>query len=100
MIRTFVRDAEKRAIVVRLLDSVNIICPQYSRRTPVNRVEQSVIYLVEQRAYDKCMIDNTARLVGLCTTPYRSQIITIVFRDFTPSPSGLEFMPNRPYFLI
>ncbi|OUC43940.1 Ephrin, partial [Trichinella nativa] len=86
--------------VVQLHDKVDLICPQYKRETLPNLLEFSIIYMVDKVGYESCSINSTARLVGLCTVPYKKQVVTVVFRRFTPNPGGLEFVPNRRYYLI
>ncbi|CDW51827.1 Ephrin domain containing protein [Trichuris trichiura] len=36
----------------------------------------------------------------MCTAPYKKQIITVVFRRYSPIPDGLEFHPGHRYYLI
>lgn len=86
---------------VRLMDRVDIICPKYKLGYPDDRIEYSLIYLVDRRSYESCTINTTgAKLVGVCMKPHTAQLITITFREFTPSLTGLEFRPNRTYYVI
>ncbi|XP_003379307.1 ephrin-B2 [Trichinella spiralis] len=98
--RSFVSTKAMEPFVVQLHDKVDLICPQYKRETLPNLLEFSIIYMVDKVGYESCSINSTARLVGLCTVPYKKQVVTVVFRRFTPNPGGLEFVPNRRYYLI
>ncbi|KRY70919.1 Ephrin-B2, partial [Trichinella pseudospiralis] len=96
----FISTEPMEPFVVQLHDKVDLICPQYKRETLPNLLEFSIIYMVDKVGYESCSINSTARLVGLCTVPYKKQVVTVVFRRFTPNPGGLEFVPNRRYYLI
>ncbi|KRX59595.1 Ephrin-B2, partial [Trichinella sp. T9] len=96
----FVSTKAMEPFVVQLHDKVDLICPQYKRETLPNLLEFSIIYMVDKVGYESCSINSTARLVGLCTVPYKKQVVTVVFRRFTPNPGGLEFVPNRRYYII
>ncbi|KRZ74340.1 Ephrin-B2 [Trichinella papuae] len=98
--RPFVSTKPMEPFVVQLHDKVDLICPQYKRETLPNLLEFSIIYMVDKVGYESCSINSTARLVGLCTVPYKKQVVTVVFRRFTPNPGGLEFVPNQRYYLI
>ena len=75
-------------------DQLNIICPQKSG-------EQHVIYSVSQDDFDSCRVsDQRPKIVAICNKPEEFQYFTITFRNFSPTPGGLEFRPGQNYYLI
>jgi len=89
---------------VRLLDRVTILCPQpvpeSGNRSPNNSsYEYSKLYMVSREGYDACELQDEKQL-GVCSTPERQSSISLVFRDFSPLPSALEFQPGRSYYVI
>lgn len=75
-------------------DQLNLICPQ-------NSAEQHVIYSVSQEEYDSCRVNNQRpKIVAICNKPETFQYFTITFRNFSPTPGGLEFKPGQNYYLI
>ncbi|KHJ46418.1 Ephrin [Trichuris suis] len=81
-------------------DKVDLLCPYYVRGTVHEQMEVSLLYLVDRTGYESCSINSNAQLAGMCTAPYKKQIITVVFRRFSPIPGGLEFHPGNRYYLI
>jgi len=97
----FYLDNKRHIFEVRLMDSIDIICPKYGRSFPEEMMEYSLIYLVDRRSYETCSIDSKKpKVLGMCTEPYKSKINTIVFREFTPSPTGFEYRVNTTYYVI
>ncbi|KAI6206798.1 hypothetical protein M3Y94_00954800 [Aphelenchoides besseyi] len=82
---------------VQLLDRVTIICP---RPAPVDEYEFSKLFVVSREEYESCELRSTDRLLGICATPDRQSSISVVFRDFSPLPSAIEFHPGQSYFVI
>ena len=75
-------------------DQLNIICPQ-------NSLEQHVIYSVSQDEFESCRVTNPRpKIVAICNKPEEFQYFTITFRNFSPTPGGLEFRPGQNYYLI
>ena len=75
-------------------DQLNLICPQ-------NSAEQHVIYSVSQDEYESCRVNNQRpKIVAICNKPETFQYFTITFRNFSPTPGGLEFKPGQSYYLI
>jgi len=75
-------------------DQLNIICPQKSG-------EQHVIYSVSQDDFDSCRVsEERPKIVAICNKPEEFQYFTITFRNFSPTPGGLEFRPGQNYYLI
>ncbi|VDN52386.1 unnamed protein product [Dracunculus medinensis] len=103
------------------MDSLVIHCPTYNDSMPKNKTERMIIYrvklfflftkslffymtfnekIVSRFGYDNCVLDETAQIVGRCNNPHIPITIKIVFREFTPLPSGLEYSPGTTYFFI
>ena len=75
-------------------DQLNLICPQ-------NTGEQHVIYSVPKEDFDTCRVsDHRPTIVAICNKPQKFQYFTITFRNFSPTPGGLEFKPGQNYYLI
>ena len=75
-------------------DQLNIICPQ-------NSLEQHVIYSVSEEEFRSCRVTNPRpKIVAICDKPEEFQYFTITFRNFSPTPGGLEFRPGQNYYLI
>jgi len=75
-------------------DQLNIICPQ-------NSLEQHVIYSVSEEEFRSCRVSNPRpKIVAICNKPEEFQYFTITFRNFSPTPGGLEFRPGQNYYLI
>uniref|UniRef100_A0AC34RID2 Ephrin RBD domain-containing protein n=1 Tax=Panagrolaimus sp. JU765 TaxID=591449 RepID=A0AC34RID2_9BILA len=80
----------------RILDRVTIICPLPADR---RHYEYSKLYMVSKEGYENCEL-LSSKLIGSCETPERHSSISLVFRDFSPLPSALEFKPGRSYYII
>ena len=75
-------------------DQLNLICPQ-------NSAEQHVVYSVSEEEFDTCRVsEQRPKIVAICNKPQKFQYFTITFRNFSPTPGGLEFKPGQNYFLI
>ena len=74
-------------------DQLNLVCPQDQ--------EQHVIYSVSQQEYEDCRVTSPRpKIVAICNKPEQLQYVTITFRNFSPTPGGLEFKPGHSYYLI
>jgi len=75
-------------------DQLNLVCPQDSG-------EQHVIYSVSREEYDGCRVTSPRpKIVAICNKPEQFQYVTITFRNFSPTPGGMEFKPGKSYYLI
>ena len=75
-------------------DQLNLVCPQ-------NSGEQHVIYSVSREEYDGCRVTSPRpKIVAICNKPEQFQYVTITFRNFSPTPGGMEFKPGKSYYLI
>lgn len=50
--------------------------------------------------FDKCRVDEGSEAVAMCTDPFNIVTIPLVFRQYTPVPSGLEYQPGKTYYFI
>ena len=74
-------------------DQLQLVCPQDQ--------EQHVIYSVSQEEYEGCRVTGPRpKIVAICNKPEQLQFVTITFRNFSPTPGGLEFKPGHSYYLI
>ena len=74
-------------------DQLNLVCPQDQ--------EQHVIYSVSQQEYKACRVTSPRpKIVAICNKPEQLQYVTITFRNFSPTPGGLEFKAGHSYYLI
>ena len=75
-------------------DQLNLVCPQ-------NSEEQHVIYSVSRAEYEGCRVTSPRpKIVAICNKPETFQYVTITFRNFSPTPGGMEFKPGQSYYLI
>ncbi|KJH47486.1 Ephrin [Dictyocaulus viviparus] len=58
-----------------------------------------MLYSVSEEEYTHCFLQRP-HLVGSCNNNSQEVSITIVFRQFTPTPGGMEFEPGRTYHFI
>jgi len=63
-------------------------------------VEVMEIYSVSKWAYDYCALSPDSVVAGVCNNPFQRTYATVVFREYTPKPGGLEFKPGRSYYFI
>ncbi|KAE9421526.1 hypothetical protein Angca_004815 [Angiostrongylus cantonensis] len=56
-------------------------------------------FQVSEEEYTHCFLQRP-HLVGSCNNNTQEVSITIVFRQFTPTPGGMEFEPGRTYYFI
>ncbi|VDM60663.1 unnamed protein product [Angiostrongylus costaricensis] len=80
---------------VNIGDRVSLLCP----RPGAGNYEYSNIYAVSEEEYTHCFLQRP-HLVGSCNNSTQEVSITIVFRQFTPTPGGMEFEPGRTYYFI
>ncbi|PIO61358.1 Ephrin, partial [Teladorsagia circumcincta] len=79
---------------VNIGDRVSLLCPR-----PGPNYEYSNIYAVSEEEYTHCFLQNP-HLVGSCNNNTQDVTITVVFRQFTPTPGGMEFEPGKTYHFI
>lgn len=79
---------------VNIGDRVSLLCPR-----PGENYEYSNIYAVSEEEYTHCFLQNP-HLVGSCNNNTQDVTITVVFRQFTPTPGGMEFEPGKTYHFI
>ncbi|VDL80294.1 unnamed protein product [Nippostrongylus brasiliensis] len=67
---------------VNIGDRVSLLCPR-----PGEPYEYSNIYAVSEEEYTHCFLQNP-HLVGSCNNNTQDVTITVVFRQFTPTPGA------------
>jgi len=87
---------------VKIGDRIDFICPYLNPHLtlPFAEVEVLQIHSVSQWAYDYCALTADSVVVGVCNNPHRRTFVTVVFREYTPKPGGLEFRAGKSYYFI
>jgi len=95
-------DNTEHVFVVRIHDRVDFVCPFYSRESTVDQTDVEVmeIHSVAKWAYDYFALTPDSVVAGVCNNPFQRTYATVVFREYTPKPGGLEFKPGRSYYFI
>ena len=57
------------------------------------------LYLVSKDNFDKCNVTGGRRLLN-CDVPEKEKKYTFYFQEISPSPWGLEFTPEKSYYVI
>ena len=74
-------------------DQMHLICP--------NSGERHVVYSVSREEYVSCRVSNPRpKIVAICDQPGGFRYSTITFRNFSPTPGGLEFKAGESYYFI
>ena len=74
-------------------DQLHLICPTGS--------EHHVIYSVSREEYEACRVTSASpRIVAICSPASSASYFTITFRNFSPTPGGLEFRAGQSYYFI
>ena len=74
-------------------DQMHLICP--------NSGERHVVYSVSREEYVSCRVSNPRpKIVAICDQPGGFRYFTITFRNFSPTPGGLEFKAGESYYFI
>ncbi|CAJ0565501.1 unnamed protein product, partial [Mesorhabditis spiculigera] len=84
-------------ITAQVGDRLKIQC---SAPTNAEDYEYSIIYAVSSEEYQHCYLGANPHRVGACDSPTTQQSLSIVFRQFSPTPGGLEFQPGQTYYFI
>ena len=80
-------------------DQLNLICPHNSSEE--GEEEHHIIYIVTREEFQACQVrGKKPKIVAVCNQPRKFQYFTITFRNFSPTPGGLEFRPGQTYYLI
>ena len=81
-------------------DQLNIICPS-NNTMDREEEEHHIIYIVTREEFQACQVrSKKPKIVAVCNQPRKFQYFTITFRNFSPTPGGLEFRPGQSYYLI
>ncbi|PAV89863.1 hypothetical protein WR25_03017 [Diploscapter pachys] len=81
---------------VSIGDRLSIECPPPSNSG--SSYEYSHLYMVSEAEYSHCYLASP-HLIGTCDNSSQQVSISIVFREFTPTPGGIEFKPGKAYFV-
>nr|CAB3241350.1 EphrinB ephrin precursor [Phallusia mammillata] len=84
------------SIDVALLDKLDIICPRRGRDTGDHFFK---LFLVSKENFGTCNATGGRRLIT-CDVPQQEKKYTFYFQEISPSPWGLEFEPNKAYYVI
>ena len=80
-------------------DQLNLICPHNS--SGGEEEEHHIIYIVTREEFQACQVrGKKPKIVAVCNQAHKFQYFTITFRNFSPTPGGLEFRPGQSYYLI
>ena len=76
-------------------DQMHLICPNKPG-------ERHVVYSVSREEYVSCRVSNPRpKIVAICDqTDGSLRYFTITFRNFSPTPGGLEFRAGQSYYFI
>ncbi|KAL8596509.1 hypothetical protein ACOMHN_053317 [Nucella lapillus] len=104
-VQRFYASNNDHVIDVNLDDSIDIICPHYrGPPTPANPYEYYIIYRVEKRNYDKCVINDTAKKMKIlnCSTPNSEKPTryTMLIVNIQPIQGNPDFHEGNSYYFI
>ena len=84
---------------VSINDKLDIICPRMGRDEGEERFYFK-LFLVESRSNaDECKVMGGQKLIT-CNQPEKEKKYTFYFQEISPSPFGLEFTPDKSYYVI
>jgi len=86
------------SIDVAIYDKLDIICPRRGRDDG-EELFYFKLYLVSKEDFQKCNITSGRRLIT-CDVPEREKKYTFYFQQLSPSPWGLEFDPDKSYYVV
>ena len=89
---------EDNKIEVDIDDKLDIICPRKGRDENGEHFYFK-LYLVSAENYRKCNATGGKRLIN-CDVPDQEKKYTFYFQKISPSPWGLEFTPDKSYYVI
>ncbi|XP_071987747.1 ephrin-A2-like [Engystomops pustulosus] len=94
---------EDYTVHVAINDYLDIYCPHYDPRVPVERTETFVLYLVEREWYEGCYKTPKAYKRWECNKPH-APFGPLKFSEkiqrFTPFSLGVEFHTGQDYYYI
>ncbi|XP_063296342.1 ephrin-A2-like [Pelobates fuscus] len=90
-------------VTAEMNDYLDIYCPHYDSRHPVELTESFVLYMVNREGYEGCYETQGAFKRWECNRPY-APFGPIKFSEkiqkFTPFSLGFEFRPGQEYYYI
>ena len=90
---------------VFMTNKIKIVCPNPAIYTSPTQdsLRQEVLFenmwFVNQSGFNSCDAD-TGKLLLRCDEPLTLKYYTIVFREFSATPSGLQFETGKEYYFI
>ena len=79
-------------------DKLDIICPR-SGKGDGEKLFYFKLFLVSEDNFRNCNTTGGRRLIT-CDRPDAEKKYTFYFQEISPSPWGLEFDPNKSYYII
>lgn len=58
-----------------------------------------IVFQVSEKGYENCESEDT-KPIGMCQSPFSKAITTIVFREYSPLPNGIDYRPGQTYYFI
>ncbi|KAM8921719.1 ephrin-A4-like [Pelodytes ibericus] len=88
---------------VDMNDYLDIYCPHYDPRVPVEHTESFVLYMVDREGYEGCYETPGAFRRWECNRPHAAYApikFSEKIQKFTPFSLGFEFRPGEDYYYI
>ncbi|XP_068110911.1 ephrin-A4-like [Hyperolius riggenbachi] len=88
---------------VEINDYLDIYCPHYDSRVPVEHTESFVLYMVDREGYEGCYETPSASKRWECNrphAPYGPIKFSEKIQRFTPFSLGFEFREGKDYYYI
>ncbi|KAM4665250.1 ephrin-A4 isoform 2-T2 [Discoglossus pictus] len=90
-------------VVLEINDYLDIYCPHYDTRVPMELTESFTLYMVKREGYEGCYETPQSSKRWECNKPH-APFGPIKFSDkiqrFTPFSLGFEFEPGKDYYYI
>ncbi|XP_073493280.1 ephrin-A2-like [Phyllobates terribilis] len=94
---------EDYTVHVTIKDYLDIYCPHYDPRVPMEQTENFVLYMVDRKGYEGCCMTHEAYKRWECNQPH-APAGPIKFSEkiqrFTPFSLGVEFHEGQDYYYI
>lgn len=88
---------------VAINDILDIYCPHYDPRVPVERTENFILYMVGREGYEGCYRTPGAPIRWECNKPHAPAgplKFSEKIQRFTPFSRGFEFQAGKDYYYI
>ncbi|XP_050410371.1 ephrin-B2 isoform X2 [Patella vulgata] len=85
-------------------DTIDIICPQYPVGSRPDTWEYYVVYMVNKKEYEECVINERSKVKYLlnCSNPINDPpfLYTLLIMGFQPIPGNPDFASGKSYYFI